>query len=290
MSIHLLEQLGIESVTLLSKGSFGTVFIWRDSKGRAFAAKKISNDVNIKLIQTELAAGKLLSNHPNIPAIRHFANIPSEKSYYIVFDYIENSKDLYQYLERTKFTPFAEPLVIHIFTQLLSTVAYLHEVVHIAHRDIKLDNILLDSENKVYLIDFGLCGKLSQTRGKSMVDWYGSSEYLAPEIVLRIPYDGRKADIYSRKIDNRHLINFLVGVVLYCMLFAEFPFNNKLRRETLQKTGKHPEIRLPEWVLVSDHAKDLVLRMLEVNPDKRISLQEIKQHPWIKSLTTPTVN
>jgi serine/threonine protein kinase len=138
-------------------------------------------------------------NHPSFPSLRHFFALPSERNYYFIFDHIQSS-DLYTFLEKRLFEPLPEEMANDWFHQLIEMLAHLHEQAGIVHRDIKLDNILVDPESKrLYMIDFGLCGFLDSNQSNLFKDWVGSSEYLAPEVIRQIPYDGRKADIFSRK-------------------------------------------------------------------------------------------
>lgn len=135
----------------------------------------------------------------------------------------------------------------------------------IAHRDLKPENILLDKENKVRLADFGLSNIMKD--GEMMYSSVGSPNYAAPEVLKPAPYAGPEIDVWSS------------GVVLYALLCGNLPFDDENIPNLYQK------IKLGDYTIpnhVSEEATDLITKMLEVDPLKRITINEIKRHVWVK--------
>jgi len=116
------------------------------------------------------------------------------------------------------------------------------------------------------IIDFGLCETEGAVKCRDRV---GSIEYCAPEVYEpNKPYNGFLSDIWSS------------GVVLYTMLFGGFPYNHDDCEDL--RDGMEVSVIFPRFVSVSAAAKDLIKKMLQVNPEKRITLEEIKQHEWLQ--------
>lgn len=149
-----------------------------------------------------------------------------------------------------------------LFQQIISGVEYCH-LSMIAHRDIKLDNILLDFQDNVKLTDFELSVALRQ--GECLKTACGSPEYVAPEIVQRVPYSGPAVDIWS------------CGVVLYTMLVGRYPWGKGSTPEQFHriKQGKYV---VPAYV--PERTADLITQILVVDPEKRYSIQQIHEHDW----------
>lgn len=134
------------------------------------------------------------------------------------------------------------------------------------HRDIKLDNILLDGKGHVKIADFGVSKHVKPN--DVMHEQSGTPAYIAPEILKEKGYTGFKADIWS------------AGVVLYAMLFGTVPFKASNMKE-LHKMIIKGKYTLKEEI--SPEAKHLMRSMMETDPDKRITINKILQHPWITS-------
>ncbi|KAK3271654.1 hypothetical protein CYMTET_20011, partial [Cymbomonas tetramitiformis] len=152
--------------------------------------------------------------------------------------------------------------------QIIAGVEYLHSQ-EIIHRDLKLDNILIsDGESlTLKLCDFGFSkSTLVHSIAKSRV---GTTAYMAPETLMEAEYDGKLADVWA------------CGVILYVMVFGEYPFNDPNRPEnTVIMSVMHARYTLPEHTSVSEEFADLLASIFVTRPTMRISLQGLKQHPW----------
>ncbi|KAH0866439.1 hypothetical protein HID58_083650, partial [Brassica napus] len=158
----------------------------------------------------------------------------------------------------------------YFFQQLISGVSYCHAM-QICHRDLKLENTLLDGSPapRLKICDFGYSkSSLLHSRPKSTV---GTPAYIAPEVLSRREYDGKMADVWS------------CGVTLYVMLVGAYPFEDqedpKNFRKTIQKIMA-VQYKIPDYVHISQDCKHLLSRIFVANSLKRITIAEIKKHPW----------
>ncbi len=148
---------------------------------------------------------------------------------------------------------------------MISAIAYCHSF-NVCHRDLKPENILITNDLQIKIADFGMAA-LHQTDTHHLATACGSPHYAAPELLKNRQYRGDRADIWS------------LGVILYAMLSATLPFDDPDLRVMMAKTKKgHYE--MPRCV--SPEAADLIRRMLQVNPDRRITLKEIWRHPLVQ--------
>lgn len=185
-----------------------------------------------------------------------------ENATYIIMEHIPGG-DLLNHIQDQKH--LKENEIQHIFCELISGLNYLHTVKHIVHRDLKPDNILIDDTGNIRIIDFGLSGQVTPDK-PLLHSQCGSFYYTAPEVLQKKPYS-YPVDIWS------------AGVILYVMAVGHLPFfdNNthNLMRKITTGTPEFPPT-------VSKPLLDLILRMLQKNPDERITISEIAQHPWIR--------
>jgi len=187
--------------------------------------------------------------------------------WYIVIELIRGG-DLFAFLEKRKFK-LSEERASQIAHQIATALFYLHSF-GIAHRDLKPENILAvndDDKSDVKLVDFGL----SKTFGPSetSTEAYGTLCYVAPEILLQKPYN-KAVDLWS------------LGIVIHLMLSGTLPFDHKEDREIAKKTiYEEVSFSHPAWQQISPEAKELVSRLLEKDPEERISLELVLQHSWI---------
>ncbi|KAJ9146460.1 hypothetical protein P3X46_028725 [Hevea brasiliensis] len=165
---------------------------------------------------------------------------------------------------------FSEDEARFFFQQLISGVSYCHSM-QICHRDLKLENTLLDGSiaPRVKICDFGYSkSAVFHSQPKSTV---GTPAYIAPEVLSKKEYDGKIADVWS------------CGVTLYVMLVGAYPYEDPDDPKNLRKTiGRILSVRytIPDYVRVSMECRHLLSRIFVANPEKRITIPEIKNHPW----------
>ena len=248
----------------IGNGKFATVSLGVHEETKEKVAIK-------QIKKSELNTDNLLTKEINIQKIlfhpyltKMYCVIEKEDSIYIVTEYCSKG-DLLNFIIENRV--FEEEEACKIFQQVLSSLEYLHNN-YISHRDIKPENILLNEYGDAKLSDFGLSTKFE--KGKLLEKACGSPLYAAPEMLTGKKYDGTKIDIWS------------LGISLYAMVCGELPFDdedNNMKNIVYKiKNGKYT---LPDNL--SPLCKDLIKRILEANPDKRITLEEIKNHQWVNS-------
>lgn len=249
-----------------AKGSYGSVSKAEDKDGKKVVIKVIPTKVPFKWIRSEVSAGGRLQ-HPNIVNFRE--SFSTSTSHYLVFDFVTGT-ELFSFMESSGFAPIPEKTSKKLFKQLIEAVAHAHE--HgIAHRDLKLENIIVDKDLKLTVLDFGLS---SINDPKDIEDIYstefvGSENYTAPEILRRIPYNPFLSDVWS------------MGIILFSMLFGQFPWNDVMT-VIHKRDYEGPMMHFPADIEVSYQAKLLLSSMLSFSPATRISVQEILEHPWMQ--------
>ncbi|KAH6779560.1 SNF1 kinase-like protein 10 [Perilla frutescens var. hirtella] len=197
--------------------------------------------------------------HPHV--VRLFEVIDTPAKVYVVMEYM-NSGELFYYL--TEKGKLHEDEARRLFQQIISGVDYCHRHL-VVHRDLKPENLLLDSEHNVKIADFGL-GNIMRD-GHFLKTCCGSPNYAAPELISRQLYAGPEVDVWS------------CGVILYALLSGRLPFDddNLSSLYAKIKSGVYPS---PNHL--SEYARDLISRILVVDPMKRISIPEIRRHPWFQ--------
>ena len=248
----------------IGNGKFATVSlgIHEETKEKVAIKQIKKSELNTdNLLTKEISIQKMLF-HPYLTKM--FCVIEKEDSIFIVTEYCSKGDVLNFMIENRV---FEEEEACKIFQQVLSSLEYLHNN-NISHRDIKPENILLNEYGDAKLSDFGLSTKFE--KGKLLEKACGSPLYAAPEMLTGKKYDGTKIDIWS------------LGISLYAMVCGELPFdddNNNMKNIVYKITnGKYT---LPDNL--SPLCKDLIQRILEANPSKRITLEEIKNHKWVNS-------
>jgi len=248
----------------IGEGKFGKVSLATAGEG-SFAIKKIcKKSVDERVIEGEADISSQLI-HAGI--IRFLERMDSDNHSYLISEYFDGST-LYEWMEKREFKPVDEALTKKILRQIIEPLLYCHQS-GFAHRDIKLENIMINSEHVVKVIDFGLGTKMDPDI--LCKDYVGSMDYMAPEILKKVPYCGFRADSWS------------LGTVMYSLLFGESPFNRGRRLLAITKGQPHPPLIWGWDIDVSDDAKELMEKMICVNPSDRIMLAEIAAHPWFST-------
>ncbi|KAK5899511.1 calcium/calmodulin-dependent protein kinase type II delta 2 chain isoform X2 [Pseudochaenichthys georgianus] len=258
----------------LGKGAFSVVRrCVKISNGQEFAAKiintkKLSARDHQKL-EREARICRLLK-HTNI--VRLHESISEEGFHYLVFDLVTGG-ELFEDIVAREY--YSEADASHCIQQILESVQHCH-VNGIVHRDLKPENLLLASKLKgaaVKLADFGLAIEV-QGDQQAWFGFAGTPGYLSPEVLRKDPY-GKPVDMWA------------CGVILYILLVGYPPFWDEDQHRLYQqiKAGAY-DFPSPEWDTVTPDAKDLINKMLTINPSKRITAAEALKHPWICQRST----
>ncbi|PIN01898.1 Serine/threonine protein kinase [Handroanthus impetiginosus] len=249
----------------LGIGSFGKVKIAEHALTGHKVAVKILNRRKIKNMDMEEKVRReikilRLFMHPHI--IRLYEVVETHSDIYVVMEYVK-SGELFDYIvEKGR---LHEEEARMFFQQIISGVEYCHRNM-VVHRDLKPENLLLDSKHHVKIADFGLSNIMRD--GHFLKTSCGSPNYAAPEVISGKLYAGPEVDVWS------------CGVILYALLCGTLPFDDE-NIPNLFKKIKGGIYTLPSHL--SAGARDLIPRMLIVDPMKRMTIPEIRAHPWFQA-------
>ncbi|XP_020220881.1 CBL-interacting serine/threonine-protein kinase 1 isoform X2 [Cajanus cajan] len=256
----------------LGEGNFGKVKLARDTNsGKLFAVKileksKIIDLNNTDQIKREISTLKLLK-HPNV--VRLYEVLASKTKIYMVLEYV-NGGELFDKIASKGKLKEAEGR--KIFQQLIDCVSFCHNK-GVFHRDLKLENVLMDAKGNLKITDFNLSALPQHFRADGLLHTTcGSPNYVAPEILANKGYDGATSDIWS------------CGVILYVILTGYLPFDDRNLAVLYQKIFKG-DVQMPRWL--SPGSQNIIKRMLDPNPKTRITMAMIKEDEWFKESYTP---
>ena len=247
----------------IGKGKFATVFLGiHEETGQKVSIKQLKkSELNTdNLLIKEINIQKKLF-HPYLTQM--YCVIEKSDDIYIISEYCSKGDIIKNLLEKGTFD---ESFSCKIFQQIISSLEYLHKN-NICHRDIKPENILLTEKLDAKLTDFGLSRYFK--KNELLNSSCGSPIYAAPEMLEGKSYDGTKIDIWS------------LGISLYTMVCGELPFVVDDENDIYILMDKiiKGNYNIPEFL--SDECKDLIKNMLVTDPDKRITLEQIKNHKWV---------
>ncbi|KAM3135268.1 hypothetical protein pb186bvf_012566 [Paramecium bursaria] len=247
----------------IGQGTFGKVKLGiHKATGEKVAIKilekqRIENENDFTRVQREIHILRKI-RHPNI--IQLYEIIESEVKLYLIMEYASGG-ELFEYIVSRQ--RLAERDAGRIFYQLINSIEYLHNI-GIVHRDLKPENILLNHASQIKVVDFGLSTLYKQNQ--KLHTPCGSPCYAAPEMVSGLPYEGLKTDLWS------------AGIILYAMICGCVPFEDPNTKMLYEKIKTH-DFALPKGV--SPQAQDLLRRILQKDPHKRISIGEIRRHDFM---------
>ena len=265
---------------IIGQGAFGKVNLGLNIlTGRVVAIKSFNkmkldvNGENMKKINYETNLMRKLS-HPNVTKILEMFD--DEDYFLIVMEYI-NGGNLFSFVKKRR--KLSEKKAKFLFKQIILGIQYIHSK-NIIHRDIKLENILIDLNNKIKICDFGI-GIILEDSHQKIYDKCGTPMYMAPEILLsskknKRGYEGPPVDIWS------------CGIALYIMLSGKLPFS--LKETTNNEEDMENNLELQYDIInnepkkidgISELAKDLLKKILNKNPNERLTCDKILEHPWL---------
>ena len=253
----------------LGQGTFATVRLATHIETKEIVAIKILDKQKLeenvkKRLDKEIKILKQV-RHRNIV---HLYNVVyTNKEIYLIMEYVRG-KELFTYINERK--RLGEIESCHFYQQIISGLEYL-EKLKIVHRDIKPENIIIEGNKNIKIIDFGLSNIYPENN--ILFSSCGSPCYAPPEMIMGKKYTGSGVDIWSS------------GIVLYGMLCGYLPFTDPDESKLYKKiiSGK---LSFPHYL--SENAKDLLNKILEKDPQKRITIKKIKKHPWF-NLINPKI-
>ena len=245
----------------IGEGNFGKVksCVYKPT-GEEYAIKILNKEaIKNKMKNTFFKENEIATKFNHINVIYVFEIFEDNENCYLVMEYCKKG-ELFDYIVNHQRLSENESAIF--FYQLINGIEYIHSK-GIAHRDLKPENLLLTNDKILKIIDFGLSHEFN---GRDLLKTKcGSPSYAAPEIICCPSYDGFKTDVWC------------CGIILYAMLCGFLPFegddNTILFRNILEC-----EPEMPDWLSIS--SRDLIIKILNPDPDERITLEEIKKHKF----------
>ncbi|XP_068636598.1 CBL-interacting serine/threonine-protein kinase 23-like isoform X2 [Aristolochia californica] len=239
---------------VLGEGTYGKVYLARDMETgvkraiKVFNKERVVKDKMTEQIKREISTMKLV--------------MASKTKIYFVLEYVTGGELFSKVAKQGK---LSEEAARKFFQQLINAVDYCHRK-GVYHRDLKLENLLLDEDGNLKISDFGLSALSQQVREDGLLHTTcGTPNYVAPEVLVDKGYDGAKADLWS------------CGVVLFVLMAGYLPFDEPNVMNLYKKIYK-ADFTCPEWF--SSGARRLIIRVLEPNPKNRISIPQIIESSW----------
>ena len=223
--------------------------------------KRIVDVADVERVSREIHLLKLI-RHPNI--IQLYEVFPKQiletpTRLYLIMEY-SSSGELFDYI--VKKNKLKEQDACRLFQQIIAGIEYIHKL-NVVHRDLKPENLLLDHNNRIKIVDFGLSN--TYRPNELLQTACGSPCYAAPEMIAGKKYEGLKVDLWSS------------GVILFAMVCGYLPFEDPNTGD-LYKKILACDYKFPKFI--SAEVKDLISCILNTEPNKRYGIEEIRNHPW----------
>ncbi|MED6187692.1 hypothetical protein PIB30_078850 [Stylosanthes scabra] len=254
---------------LLGVGASAKVYhATRVTDGKSVAVKAVSKRNVLanglaENLEREISVTRRLRHHPNI--INLLEVLATKTKIYLIMEFAAGGELFQKVADGGRMT---EDVARKYFRQLISAVKHCHSA-GVYHRDLKLDNLLLDDDGDLQVSDFGLSAVKNQIRPDGLLHTVcGTPAYVAPEILAKKGYNGATVDVWS------------CGVVLFALTVGFLPFND-YNITVLYRKIYRGQFRCPKWI--SSELKKLLSRLLDVNPQTRITVDEIMQDPWFNA-------
>ena len=232
---------------------------------KIYEKEKLNDNSKKKCVNREIEILKR-TNHKNIAKLIEVINTPKQ---ILIIQELVNGISLREYYNREirnqkGISEHKSMIFKKIFKQIFDAMNYLHKN-HMAHRDIKLENILMTREYEIKIIDFGF--GMFNPENKLQNFFCGTPNYMPPEIAFKKPYEGEKADLWS------------LGVLVYKMFCADFPFKGKNEKDL------YKAIRKGKFVMASytpEYIKKIIVNMIEIDPNKRLTCENVLNSSWLR--------
>ncbi|RVW94143.1 CBL-interacting serine/threonine-protein kinase 6 [Vitis vinifera] len=251
---------------LLGHGTFAKVYHARNLRnGESVAMKVVAKDKVIKVgmmeqMKREISVMKKVS-HPNIVQLHEV--MASKSKIYLAMEYVRGG-ELFSKIAKGR---LREDAARSYFQQLISAVEFCHSR-GVFHRDLKPENLLLDEQGNLKVTDFGLCALSEHLKQDGLLHTAcGTPAYVAPEVIAKRGYDGAKADIWS------------CGVILFVLMAGFLPFQDD-NLIAMYKKIYRGDFKCPPWF--TPEARRVVCRLLDPNPNTRITISKLKETSWFK--------
>ncbi|XP_030640043.1 testis-specific serine/threonine-protein kinase 6 [Chanos chanos] len=256
---------GYKFSATIGEGSYSKVKLATSEKHNAQVAikvvdrKKAPHEFIFKFLPRELSLIKSI-RHDHIIGVYDIIDGTAGRLY-IVME--AAATDLLQRIQQNRLkTAEAKSLL----SQIVSAVDYLHHN-NIVHRDLKCENVLLTADNQVKITDFGF-GRFISAHPELSTTFCGSAAYAPPEVLLGVPYDPKKYDVWS------------TGVILYIMATGCMPFDDTNLRKLPRIQRK--TLAYPDDIVVEESCKALISYMLQFSPTARPSISQVSEHSWLR--------
>jgi 5'-AMP-activated protein kinase catalytic alpha subunit len=258
---------------MLGQGTFAKVYHGRNlASSQSVAIKVIDKEKVLRVgmidqIKREISVMRLV-RHPNVVQLHEV--MASKSKIYFAMEYVRGG-ELFARVARGR---LKEDNARRYFHQLIGAVDFCHSR-GVYHRDLKPENLLVDEHGNLKVSDFGLSAlRECQKQDGLLHTTCGTPAYVAPEIINKKGYDGAKADIWS------------CGVILFVLLAGYLPFHDANLMEMYRRISRG-DVKYPQWF--SSDLRRFMSKLLDPNPNTRITIEKLVEHPWFKKGYKPAV-